>query len=114
MTTQLNVVEAPLPYLANMTDRPYTYTYAPPPGVAQTNRRVAPQAVSIRDARLIADQLSLDRNGFALRRHKSAVSNFYDDDEVRTVYYPECERLLEGVTGATRVIVFDHIERCAT
>ena len=61
MMTQLNAVEAPLPYLANMAERPYTYTYTPPPGVAQTNRHVAPQAASIRDARPIADQLSLDR-----------------------------------------------------
>ena len=114
MRTQLNAVEAPLPYLANMVERPYTYTYTPPPGVAQTNRHVAPQAASIRDARPIADQLSLDRNGFALRRHASAVSNFYDEDEVRAVYYPECERLLAGVTGAARVVLFDHIVRCAT
>ncbi len=112
--TQLNSVEAPLPYLANMAERPHLYTYTPPPGVAQTNRRVAPQVVSIRDARPIADQLSLDRHGFALRRHESTVSNFYDEDEVRAVYYPECERLLEGATGAARVVVFDHIVRCAT
>jgi len=114
MMTQLNSVEAPLPYLANMAERPYAYTYTPPPGVAQTNRRVAPQAASIRDARPIADQLSLDRNGFAFRRHESAVSNFYDEDEVQAVYYPECERLLEGATGAARIVVFDHIVRCAT
>src|SRR3989442_14803091 len=94
--TQLNSVEAPLPYLANMAERPYIYTYTPPPGVAQTNRRVAPQAVSIRDARPIADQLSLDPHGFALRPHASAVANFYDEDEGRAVYYPECERLLPG------------------
>lgn len=113
MTTQLNVVEAPLPYLANMADRPYIYTFTPPPGVAQTNRRVAPQAVFIRDARPIAGQLSLDRHGFALRRHQSAVTNFYDEDEVQSVYYPECERLLREATGAARVVVFDHIVRCA-
>jgi hypothetical protein len=114
MLTQPNSVEAPLPYLATMAERPYTYTYTPPPGVAQTNRRVAPQAMSIHDGRPIADQLSLDRHGFALRRHESAVANFYDEDEVQAVYYPECERLLEGATGAARVVVFDHIVRCAT
>src|SRR3989442_7425655 len=97
--TQLNSVEAPLPYLANMAERPYIYTYTPPPGVAQTNRRVAPQAVSIRDARPIADQLSLDRHGFALRRHASAVANFYDEDEVPAVYYPEGERRLQEAAG---------------
>jgi hypothetical protein len=112
--TQLNAVQAPLPYLAAISERPYTYTYAPPPGVAQTNRRVAPQAAAVRDGRSIANQLSLDRHGFALRRHASAVANFYDEDEVRAVYYPECERLLQEATGAARVVVFDHIVRCAT
>jgi hypothetical protein len=114
MLTQRNAVEAPLAYLAHMAEKPYTYTYTPPPGVARTNRRVAPQAASIRDARPIADQLSLDRHGFALKRHKNAVANFYGDDEVRAVYYPECERLLVETTGAARVVVFDHIVRCAT
>ena len=40
--------------------------------------------------------------------------DFYDEDEVRAVYYPECERLLAGATGAARVVLFDHIVRCAT
>jgi hypothetical protein len=112
--TQLTAVEASLPYLATMADRLYTYTYTPSPGVAQTNRRLVPQAASIRDGRPIATQLSLDHHGFALKHHASEVANFYDDDEVRAVYYPECERLLQGATGAARVVVFDHIVRCAT
>jgi hypothetical protein len=107
-------VHAPLNYLARMPEKPYTYTYPPPPGVAQTNRRVAPQTVPVRDARPLADRLSLDREGFALARHQSAVANFYDEGEVRAVYYPECERLVQEATGAARVVVFDHIVRCAT
>ncbi len=107
-------IHASLHYLATTAEKPYIYTYTPPPGVAQTNRRVAQQTVLIRNARAIADQLSLDREGFALAHHVSAVSNFYDDDKVRAVYYPECDRLLKNATGAARVIVFDHIVRCAT
>ncbi len=106
-------VQAPLNYLAKMAEKPYSYTYTPPPGVAQTNRRIARQTVAIHDARTIADRLSLDREGFALTQYESAVSNFYDEDEVRAVYYPECERLLKDATGAARVVVFDHIVRCA-
>ena len=106
-------VQAPLNYLAKMAEKPYSYTYTPPPGAAQTNRRIARQTVAIHDARTIADRLSLDREGFALTQYESAVSNFYDEDEVRAVYYPECERLLKDATGAARVVVFDHIVRCA-
>ena len=50
----------------------------------------------------------LDREGFALTRHDTAVSNFGDEDEVKRVYYPEMEHLLMRETGASRVLVFDH------
>src|SRR6266581_3537580 len=76
-------VQAPLNYLAKMAEKPYSYTYTPPPGMAQTNRRIARQTVAIHDARAVADRLSLDREGFALTQCESAVSNFYDEDEVR-------------------------------
>jgi len=36
---------------------------------------------------------------------------FYDPEEVRSVYYAEVDRLLKRVTGAERVVVFDHIVR---
>jgi hypothetical protein len=71
------------------------------------------RSVTIRDARALQRQLSLDVQGFELRHHETAVSNFYDPAEVRAVYYPEVERLLKTVTGATRVLVFEHDVRCA-
>jgi len=67
--------------------------------------------VVIDDARAMAEQLDLDRQGFALMRHPTAVRDFYDDDEVRRVYYPEMEALVRSVTGAGKVIVFDHTIR---
>ncbi len=45
-------------------------------------------------------RVSLDDEGFALVKHRSAVRNFYDDDEVRRVYYPEAaERLTDRSHG---------------
>jgi len=63
------------------------------------------------DARPVAAQLSLDSEGLALFEHKSAMRDFYDEDELRRVYYPEAERLVAEVTGASRVLVFDHTIR---
>src|SRR5205814_6652893 len=34
-----------------------------------------------------------------------------DDDEVRRVYYPEAERFIKELTGASRVFIFDHLQR---
>ena len=54
---------------------------------------------------------SLAREGFALIRQDSGVNDFYDDDEVRRVYYPEAEWLIKRATGADRVLIFDHTVR---
>jgi hypothetical protein len=69
--------------------------------------------VPIYDGRAILEELSLDEHGFLLTRHESTVVNFYDEQEVKTVYYPEVERLVKDLTGAVKVLVFDHNVRCA-
>ena len=67
--------------------------------------------MTVYDARPIAGRLSLDGEGIAVVDHKSMVKDFYDEDELRRVYYPEAERLIAEVTGANRVVVFDHTIR---
>jgi hypothetical protein len=67
--------------------------------------------MTIHDARPMASDISLDREGFAVLRHSSAVQNFWDEEEVRRVYYPEVQRVLAEATGATRVFIFDHTLR---
>lgn len=109
----LDHVETSLNYLSDSSEKPVTYLYEPPPGTPARSGRTARQPVTVFDGRAILGDLSLDRQGFVLVRHESAVKNFYDEHEVRTVYYPEVERLVKEVTGATRVLVFDHNVRCA-
>jgi len=100
-----------LNYLAPMAERPRNYTYEPPPGVAQTNAVYEPHALPIFDARSVAGHLSLDEEGLALVEHRSAVTDFYDEDSLRRIYYPEAERLVADAIGASRVLVFDHTIR---
>lgn len=107
----LPAVEAILNYLVPTTERPRTYTYEPPAGTPQTTAVSTAQKIPIRDARAIAHQITLDQQGFALVRHHSAVRDFYDDEEVKRVYYPEAEQLLKDTTGAERVFIFDHTTR---
>jgi hypothetical protein len=68
--------------------------------------------MAIHDARPVAGRLSLDGEGLAVVEHRSAVKDFYDENGLRRVYYPEAERLVAQVTGANRVLVFDHTIRC--
>jgi hypothetical protein len=81
--------------------------YVDPDVVGHKSGRDA-RSVTIRNARPIAAQLSLDREGFAYVRHRTAVGDFYDEDEVRRHYYTEIETLLKQQTGARRVVVFNH------
>ncbi len=101
-------VRGVLNYLEEMAEKPVTYTYEPPPGVAARSGRTVKHEVEVTDGRAIANQLSLDVEGFVLTPHVSAVRDFYDADEVKRVYYPEMERLVRESTGAARVVVFDH------
>ena len=107
----LGAVEAELNYLLPTTERPRSYTFEPPPGEPRSTALPEPHAVTIRSARPILDSVDLDHEGFDLLEHKSAVKNFYDDDEVRAVYYPEATQALKQVTGADRVFIFDHTVR---
>ena len=106
-------VEAALTYLADASVKPQTYNPPPGTGVPRRLGNYGQFRVRIYDARPVADSLSLDREGFALRRHDTVVADFYDEKQVRDVYYPEMERLVADVTGAEKVIVFDHTIRTA-
>ena len=94
-----------------MADKPMNLAYDPPPGVPRSTGVPEPHRMTIYDAHPVAEHLSLDDEGLAVVEHRSAVKDFYDDDELRRVYYPEAEHLVAQVTGAKRVLVFDHTVR---
>jgi hypothetical protein len=104
-------IEATLNYLAPMAERPRNYTFDPPPGVPRSNSERESHIVGIRDARPAAAEVSLDREGFAVLQGASAVQDFWDEDEVRRVYYPEVQRAIAEATGASKVFIFDHTLR---
>jgi hypothetical protein len=111
-------VEAELNYLRDTGHRPVNYTFDPPPGVPRNSGEVDVRRVTIRNARLAAaGDLALDRSGFQLTQHRSAltaVEDYAQDALVKTVYYPEVETALLQWTGAEKVVVFDHTLRDGT
>ena len=106
-----SVVQAPLNYEVPGHEKPVLYTAMPGPAASARMATVESHTVAIADGRPVVDRLSLDGEGFELRPHDTTVSSFYDDEEVRTVYYPEVERLVKAATGASRVVIFDHTVR---
>jgi hypothetical protein len=75
-----------------------------------------PRRVSIRDGRpLVAlREMSLDRSGFTQIAHRSVLHDFSHDATIRDIYYREAEALLRDVTGAEKIVVFDHTLRDST
>src|SRR5689334_20760908 len=87
-------VEAPVTYLADLSIKPVIYN--PPQGTGSPRRdgNYRRFAVKIQDGRARGAAPSLDREGFALVRHDTAVKDFLDDAEITAVYHAEMERLI--------------------
>lgn len=70
-----------------------------------------PHAVAIEDGRPDAGSFALDTHGFAFVEHRTAVGDFFDGAALERVYYPEVAALVQRVSGAARVVAFDHTLR---
>ena len=108
---QTDTVTASLQFAATADQTPIAHVSESGEGPDKNSWTTALHDVAIGDGRAMAEQLDLDRQGFAFMRHPTAVRDFYDDDEVRRVYYPEMEALVCSITGAAKTIVFDHTIR---
>jgi hypothetical protein len=107
-------VEGLLAYLVNTGVRPVSYNYEPPPGVPMRSGQYEDRRMAVANGRLDPTRYSLDEHGFQFRHHQSAVKDFYDEAEIESVYFPEVERLLRQVTGAEKIVTFDHTLRVGT
>jgi len=58
--------------------------------------------VVIRDARSAQQPFTMDRHGFTLISHTSAVADFNDKQQVDALYRKEAERVILDLTGADR------------
>lgn len=106
-----DAVEARVQYVIPAVVKPFSYEYEPPRGVPLRTAQFVASRVLVHDARRLAAPASLDAEGFALHRQATRVNDFYDEAEVRDVYYPEVERLLKDATGARSILIFDHTVR---
>ena len=94
-------VKGSISYIHEMAERPRFYANDHSRDVLDLD----PRTVDIEDARSWAAQPDLDREGFMLTRHVSAVENFRDAEAVARIHPAEIEKLLLEVTGADRVVV---------
>jgi hypothetical protein len=104
-------VEAHLVFTERSAEKAYAYTYKPPEGVAGTNIRHHSELVRVENARPFASEVSVDVEGFQVVAHKTAVRDFWDEAQTLALGHPETAELVKAVTGASRVVVFDHTLR---
>jgi hypothetical protein len=103
-------VRATLNYLAPDSVRNRLYVA---PGGHMTTTRYAPQQVWVANGRNRLDDFGLDRSGFALLDHRSAVADFADSEQLDQVYVGEALDLVRQVTGADEVLSLGWVIRRA-
>ena len=114
LEASLPSVEALLNYLVDTGEKPESYG-----GVSQSvademrKGKYEEHKMTVTNGRQMIGQFSLEREGFIFVNHETKVKNFYDEGEVRSVYYAETEQLVKEISGAKRVVVFDHTLRSA-
>jgi len=111
--TMPDTIEATLNYLVDTGEMPVTYVGVPGGVDTRSSSTLDARRVTIRNGRPLADRFTLDRDGFRFVHHDTKMTSFFDEDEVRRVYYPEMEALVKAESGASRVVVFDHTLRTA-
>src|SRR5574338_816882 len=104
-------VSADIPYTADTGEKLVNETFGPNNIRRRSSGTLEWHRVDIADGRPLAGTLTLDRNGFVLVRHETAVRDFFDPHEIERVYYPEVAALIRERSGAQRVHVFDHTLR---
>ena len=104
-------VTAALNYLIDTSETPvFRQTTAATDTVSVSGAR-EPRMVAIRNARPLAEGLSLDIEGFAFAEQVTKVADFNDDAQLASVYTPEIEKLVARIAGASEAVVFDHTRR---
>ncbi len=114
LDTERDTLDATLSYFADTKAMPVTVVA--PPG--ESDKRLGggasePHRVTLRNGRPHIDEFDIEKHGFRFVRHDTRVTDFYDENEIRRVYYPEMEALVKAEAGAKRVVVFDHTMRTA-
>ena len=104
-------VHGTLSFIAPQDEKPYFHSSRLTGGVPEIFFENEEHVMPIGDMREIADTLSVDREGFELMKHTTAVKDLYDDDAVESEYNPEIEALLRERFGASQVVVFDVTRR---
>lgn len=105
------MIEVPLKFMLRPKEKPRVLMSASHADANTRTGEFRTTNVPILDARSLAEQPTLDREGFELAWAPTACADFFDAEAIERTYYPEVVRLLREHTGAAEVVIFDHTLR---
>ena len=104
-------VEGALSFIVPQDTKPVFHSTALTGGEAKIFFELEDVSVPVADMRPIAENLSVDTQGFELLHHETQVDDLYDDAAVDSTYHAEVEDILRERFDATHVAIFDVTRR---
>mgnify|MGYP001328470077 CR=1 FL=1 len=102
---------AEIPYTVDTGEPLVNETFGPDDISRRRTGTQVPMPMTIHNGRARASEFSLDVHGFAFVEHRTKVFDFFNPAQLESVYYPEVQKLIGEVSGASRVVMFDHTLR---
>lgn len=110
--TEEQAISAGIPYTVDTGEMLVNETFGPENIQRRRTGQHELRTMQIRDGRALGPgELTLEKSGFVLVPHPTRMKDFFDAEELKAVYYGEVERLIRQVSGAARVVLFDHTLR---
>ena len=105
------MITAEIPYTVETGEKLVNETFGPGNIRRRSEGTWEKRPMRVADGRACAGELSLEKHGFVLVPHPTRVENFFDPEQLTSVYYPEVEKLICEASGASRAVIFDHTLR---
>src|SRR5580658_4084602 len=99
LDTAPDTIEATLNYIVDDGNKVFTIVASPGGSDGRYGGTPDPRRVVLHNGRPYANDFALDREGFRFVRHDTKVADFYDEAEIKRVYYPEMETLIKAQSG---------------
>jgi hypothetical protein len=107
----VEAVTADIPYTPDTGEKLVNETFGPNNIQRRKTGADELKPMTVRNGRPVTERLSLDEQGFVFVEHKTKVADFFDLEQLKSVYYPEVEQLIKSASGAARSVIFDHTLR---
>src|SRR6476659_1853751 len=104
-------ITAEIPYTAPTGEKLVNESFGPKNIHGRRTGAIERHAMQVYNGRLMGNRLSLEDQGLVFVEHETRVTDFFDENQLKSIYYREIEALIRRESGASRVVIFDHALR---